>query len=88
MLAFLQSFGSMSVFNDCVNMACNTGALSEAVSFKTLFCMLSRPDDLPSFKSFNRFSPPHVVMSRLSTFGELTSVNCGMLDVSSCVKTF
>ena len=87
-MAFLQSFGSMPVSNDWVNMACNTGGISVAISFKTLFGMLSGPDDLPTFKSFRSFStPPFFVISRLGMSGNLASVHCGMVDLSSFVKT-
>ena len=87
MLAFLQSFGSMPVFNDWVNMACNTCAIAVAVSFKTLFSMLSGPDNLLTFKSLRSFSTPPDMISRIGMSGNLTSVHSGMVDVFSCVKT-
>ena len=68
-------------------MACDTSDTSVVVSFKTLFGMLSGPDDLPMFKSFRSFSTSPVVISRLSMSGNLASVHCWMVDMSSFVKT-
>ena len=62
-------------------MACNIGAISVAVYFKTIFGMLSRSDDLSTFKSFRSFSTPPVVISRLGMSDELVSVHCGMVDL-------